>query len=145
MKNIYILTFILFVLFPFASGYGQSSTTFKIIVNKENSTVSLTKEKVSKLFLKKTSKWDDGQKVTPVDHKPTAKVRINFTKVIHKKNVAAIIAYWQKKIFTGKGVPPAEMSNDKEVIAFVKANPGAIGYISKNTSSQGVNVIELSD
>ena len=79
MKNQYIIILLILMLVPFASGYSQSKTTFKIIVNKENSISSLSKEEVSKLFLKKTSKWPDGLKVTPVDHTSSAKVRVDFT------------------------------------------------------------------
>ena len=67
----------------------------------------------------------------------------NFTKKIHGKSISAINAYWQKKIFTGKGVPPIEQSSEKDVIEFVKNNPGAIGYVSANTNTSGVKVLKV--
>ena len=145
MKKIQKISIILMILFGVVSGYAQTNRSFKVIVNKENSVTKLSKADISKMLLKKVSKWEDGQKVLPIDQKADSRVRKNFSKVIHKKSVVAILAYWQKKIFTGKGVPPVEKRTNNDVIKFVKDNPGAIGYVSNNTKVTGVEVIEVTD
>jgi ABC-type phosphate transport system substrate-binding protein len=117
----------------------------KIIVNKDNAISSISQDQLSRIFLKKSTKWENGNKVVPVDLTKQHKTRTVFSKSIHGKSVSAIQAYWQKKIYTGKGVPPAEQKNDQAVVVFVRSNPGAIGYISSSTSTSGVKVIKITN
>lgn len=109
---------------------GQSGESFHVIVNSDNATTTLSRSAVAKMFLKKVSTWDDGTKVLPVDQKESSISRIEFTEAIHGKPVSAITSYWQKMIFSGRSVPPPEKNSDQEVIAYVAAHPGAVGYIS---------------
>lgn len=142
MKNIrkYLIVFGLLLLA--GSAYAQNGQV-KIIVNKNNAITSISTDQASRMFLKKTTKWDNGQQVIPVDLPSDSDTRQKFTKSIHGKNISAINAYWQKKIFTGKGVPPVEQQNDKDVIDFVRSNPGAIGYVSVHTNTAGVKVLKV--
>jgi ABC-type phosphate transport system substrate-binding protein len=116
-----------------------------VIVNNANSISEITKDKLSDIFLKKVSKWSDNKKIVPVNLKAESKTRQSFAKSIHNKSVNAVKAYWQKKIFTGKGVPPVEKRSNAEVIAFVKDNPGAVGYVSSNAAVSGVKVVEVKE
>ena len=116
---------------------------YKVIVNRANSTTSLTKAEVSNYLLKKRTKWADGIAVTPIDLSSESSARKAFTKAIHKKTVAQVRAYWQQSVFSGKATPPREMANDAAVVAFVIANKGAIGYVSSSASLSGVKEIKV--
>lgn len=142
MKNIKKYLIVIGLLLIAGSGYAQDRN-IKIIVNESNDIRSISRDKVSRIFLKKTTKWDDGVKVSPVDLASTSDIREAFSQSVHGKSISAINAYWQKKIFTGKGVPPIEQSSEKDVIEFVKKNPGAIGYVSANTNTTGVKVLKV--
>lgn len=119
------------------------SAQYKVIVNESNAATSISAKEVSHFLLKKSTKWSDGSKVQPVDQKAGSSVRQSFTQDVHGKNVGAIKSYWQQAVFSGKGTPPAEKASDAEVIAFVKGNPGAIGYVSASASVSGVKVITI--
>jgi ABC-type phosphate transport system substrate-binding protein len=140
MKNIRKYLIVVGLLLLAGSGYAQK---IKIIVNESNDVTSVSKEQLSRLFLKKTTKWDNGTKVTPVDLVSNSDVRESFCEKIHGKSISAIKAYWQKKIFTGKGIPPVELKSDTEIIEFVRSNPGAVAYVSASTNTAGVKVIEV--
>ena len=122
---------------------GQNPETFKIIVNKSNSVKSISSNDLKKVFLKKETRWADDTKIYPVDLTESSKTRENFTKEIHEKKVSAIKAYWQKQIFTGRGVPPPEKLSEKEVLEYVEKNEGAIGYISTRKSISKFDVKEV--
>ncbi len=104
---------------------------FKVVVNASNPINSITAKELSGIFLKKDLTWPVGQTVTAVDLKPDSPIREEFTAVIHEKKVSAIKSYWQRQIFQGKAVPPMERSTEAEVLAFVAADPWAVGYVSK--------------
>jgi hypothetical protein len=44
--------------------------------------------------------------------------------------VAAVKAYWQQRIFSGRGVPPPALDSDQAVLEYVASHPGAVGYVS---------------
>ena len=116
---------------------------FKVVVNSANSTTELTADAASKLFLKQSAKFPNGTPAQPVDLSKSSPVRASFSKAVHGRPVSAVESYWQQQIFSGKDVPPAAKSSDDEVIAFVKATPGGIGYVSAGAATAGVKVVEV--
>ena len=131
------------LLLPGATRPTSAAEPYKVIVNTSNPVSSMSKDQVSRLFLKKVIKWDNGQAVLPVDLPKNSPSRQAFSIQVHGKPVKAIESYWQQKIFSGRDVPPLEKSSDAQVLAYVKANAGAIGYVSGDTPAGGVKVIDL--
>ena len=129
----------LLLVLPGSQLLGQAKS-FKLVVNQANPVDSLTKKEVSNLFLKKVSRWSNGENVQPLDLVETSSVRVNFSKQIHGRKVSSIKAYWQKQIFSGRKIPPPEKKTDTQVLAFVRNNPGAIGYVSADTNSSNRRV-----
>ena len=138
MKRILVLA----ILASLGAASAQA-TGYKVIVNSANPATALAKKDVSALFLKKKTKWDDGSAVTAVDQTDKSAARESFTSAVHGKPVAAIKSYWQQQIFSGRDVPPVEKSSDAEVIAFVRNNRDAVGYVSEETPVSGVKVIDV--
>ena len=116
---------------------------YQVVVNPSNPAAAVPAAQLSRMFLKKLPKWDHGVAVVPVDQPAEAAVRAEFSKAVHGKAVAAVAAYWQQQIFAGRDVPPAEKAGDEAVLAFVRANPGAVGYVSAAASTSGVKVLEV--
>jgi ABC-type phosphate transport system substrate-binding protein len=116
---------------------------YKVIVNNANGTSTLAKKDLSQLFMKKTAKWSDGTPVVAVDQTEKSTAREKFTQEVHGKSVAAVKSYWQQQIFSGRDVPPVEKSSDAQVVAFVKQNAGAIGYVSESADTSTVKVITV--
>jgi ABC-type phosphate transport system substrate-binding protein len=144
IKKIFILFILLTFIFPIGVLEAQDYS-FKIIVNISNPVSSLTKAQVSRIFLKKDSRWEKGEKVYPVDLVGTSLVRENFSKTIHVRGVSAIKAYWQKQIFSGRSVPPLEKMNNNEILDYVKSHPGAIGYVAKTFPTDGIRILNVKD
>ena len=117
---------------------------FAVIVNVSNPISTLSKDEVAKLFLKKTISWSSGQSASPVELPVTAKVRESFAREVLNKSVAQVRSYWQQQIFSGRDVPPPEKPTEDDVLAFVRANPNAIGYVSRTANmGRGVKVVVL--
>lgn len=106
---------------------------FVVIVNAKNSEKSASRSFVADAFLKKVTRWDDGEMIRPVDREPRADVRKWFSKSVLKRSVAAVRNYWQQKIFSGRGVPPPELDSDETVVTYVEKHVGAVGYVSTST------------
>lgn len=143
MKKLILIVIIIFA----AMILAEEAKTYKVIVNESNPINSITKKELAKIFFKKLTKWDSGSAILLVDQDESSPVREIFCKDVLKKSVAKTKVFWQEQIFSGRGVPPIEKASDKEVIDYVKSNPGAIGYISVNATipSSGIKVIEVKE
>jgi ABC-type phosphate transport system substrate-binding protein len=115
----------------------------RVVVNEANQVSSLSREELSDLFLKKSSAWPNGELVLPVDQFDKTEIREGFNRHIHRKTNAAVRAYWQQRIFSGRDIPPPEKESDAAVIAFVRRNPGAIGYVSADAPVAGVKIMAV--
>jgi len=135
--------YIILILAMVFAGVTLQAQSYKVVVNSENPVSSVSSAKLSKYFLKKSAKWDNGNKVIPVDLSSKSDVRSQFSKAVHGKSVGSIKSYWQQYVFAGKGTPPVEKKSDAEVIEYVKRNPGAIGYVSAGADVSGVNVLSI--
>jgi len=63
-----------------------------------------------------------------------------FLAAVLQTNPRQYAARWTRKSFREGLVPPDMKGGDAEVIAFVKATPGAVGYVS-NGAGSGVKVL----
>ena len=123
---------------------AQSEPAYRVVVNAANPVSTLTREQLSRLFLKKVTSWQNGRAVQIVDQQEESEVRKQFTREIHGRQVTSVKSYWQQMIFSGRDVPPPEKASDAEVLAFVAANPNAIGYVSAAApSAPSVKAIEV--
>ena len=127
-----------------SSPLAARAQEFTVIVNASNPVSSLPRDEVAKLFLKKTVSWGSGKMVTPVELPPAAKAREAFARAVLNKSPAQVKSYWQQQIFSGRDVPPPVKPTENDVVAFVRSNPGAIGYVSKGVDiGRGVKALSV--
>jgi ABC-type phosphate transport system substrate-binding protein len=122
------------VLAPTSRAAAQS---FVVVVN-VSGPAALSRDDVSKIFLKKSGQF------TAVDQSKDSKVRSAFSAAILGRPVSAIASYWQQQIFSGGDTPPSEKRSDADVLAYVRGNPKAIGYVAAGTDlGDGVRAVTI--
>lgn len=127
-------------------GPSAAAQDFQVVVNNANDTQSVTKQQLSRCFMKQTTTWINGQTIAPVDQAASSTVREEFSKEVLGRDVSAVKSFWQRQIFSGRSVPPPEKASDEEVLAFIRANPGAVGYVSAAASlGTGVRALVVTD
>jgi hypothetical protein len=123
---------------PLAAG-----DSFVVVINAANPVPALPAAEVSKLFLHRTLQWPNGTRVAAVDLAEDAPARDAFSQAVHGKSTAAVKAYWQKMIFSGRDIPPPEKTA-AEALAFVRAEAGAVGYVAAGTPlGEGVKALRV--
>ena len=115
---------------------------YRIVVNPSNPVSSLSKNQVSKLFLEKAT-WDDGAPVSPVDLLPASAVRQGFSQDVLGLPVTAAVDRIREASRASGANPPPSLASDREVLAYVRLKPGAIGYVSLAADLTGVKVIAV--
>ncbi len=131
---------------PFAT-LAAESVDFLVVVHEDNPIDSVTRQRLSKIFLKlKTQAWDGGSAVLPVDQSMSSPVRAAFSEAVHGKPVVAIRNYWQRQIFSGRTSPPPVVDSDQEVLEHVGSDAGAVGYVSVEARlPDGVKILGVED
>src|SRR5688572_31263240 len=77
-----------------------------VVVHPDNPSITLRRDEVSRLFLKKTTRWSDGSTAAPVDLVESAPAREAFSRDVHRRPASAIKKYWQRMVFSGQSAPP---------------------------------------
>lgn len=110
----------------------KNNPSFVIITNAKNNVTEVDRKFLSDAFLKKVSRWSNGEAIRPVDRRADSLLRRKFSQAIVNRSVAEVKSYWQQKIFAGYDLPPPELNVDQDIINYVMKNPGAVGYISED-------------
>lgn len=126
-----------------ASTRADEAPSFRVVVHPDNPQSVASREFVSDIFLKKTSRWSSGETLHPVDLRFGSAVREAFSQSILRRSAAAVRNYWQQRIFTGRGVPPPEVESDADVIRYVGTHAGGIGYVSMAADPSAVKVLSI--
>lgn len=120
-----------------ASASGQEGV--RIIVNPQNPTSALSKAQLADLFLRKATTWEDGQPVLPVEQVDASPLRDAFAREMLGMSSSAAA----QQVARRGGDPTPAVASDREVLAYVRLKPGAIGYVSASTPVQGVKTISV--
>lgn len=129
------------------SGGGSVATSgeagYWVLVHPDNPAITLRRDEVSRLFLKKITRWSDGRTAAPVDLVVSAPARDAFSRDVHRRPASAIKKYWQQMVFSGQSAPPPEVATEEDVLAMVRSDPAAIGYVSDEVSLHGVKIVDI--
>ena len=124
--------------------WAEGRGGYKVVVNPSVALNSISRDELSRIFLKKVSKFHDGHSATPVDLPSSSTVRDAFSRDIHGKPTSAVEAYWQQQVFSGREVPPAEKP-EGAALDFVRSNSNGITYVSPGSDTEGLKVISVTD
>lgn len=116
---------------------------YRVIVHPHNPMAKIDRAFLADAFLKKTTRWRNGEVILPVDLGGDSPTRRKFTDEVLNRSVAAVRSYWQQQIFSGRDIPPPELDSDEEVVLYVIKHPGAVGYVSGNAEIGGAKVVAV--
>jgi ABC-type phosphate transport system substrate-binding protein len=113
---------------------------FKVIVHPDNPSSVVGRDFLRDAYLKKATEWH-GTTIRPIDLKHS--VRAQFTSSVIRKSPSQLRTYWNQQVFSGKGVPPPEVDSPEDVIGYVLANPGAVGYVPVDVDPGKAKVVGI--
>lgn len=131
------------VLLAAVSGPVLAGDGFKIVAHPAHPSDRVSRAVLSGVFLKKSTRWPDGRAAAPAEPTDDA-LRERFAARIHGRKLAAVKAYWNQLVFSGREVPPPEKP-DEALVAWVRATPGAVAYVAPATATDGVKVLAVEE
>ena len=139
---------LLLALFALAATVSAQETApvaaYRVIVHPANRVTVVDRKFLEDAFLKKTTRWHHQTVIRPADLAARLPARRRFSREVLDRSVAAVKAYWQQRIFSGRDVPPPEFDSDEKVIEYVLRHEGAVGYVSGSANLRGARVVTVS-
>jgi len=108
-----------------------AEATYRIIVHPQVKGSQIPRATLSSIFLKLAPRWGDGSPVLPVDQSMRSRIRQSFVADVLQRPLVEMQVFWSRKMSTGVTPPPVKQT-DEEIVAFVAATPGSIGYVSSS-------------
>jgi len=103
-------------------------------------TISATELK--SVFLEEKLSLADGTHVEPVVEKGGAVHKAFLLEYLGKTD-DDLRTYYSTLVFSGRGSMPKRLGSDAEVVAYIAKTRGAIGYISSETTAEGVKTLAI--
>jgi ABC-type phosphate transport system substrate-binding protein len=123
-----------------ASAADAATEPFVLVAHPDVPRESLDKKTVSRIFLGKKTRWDGGLPVVPVVLRE-GDLHESFVEAMLDRTASKYEVFWKQAVFTGRGIPPRSFADEAELLAFVAATPGAVGYVSAGTRLKDVKRI----
>ena len=118
----------------------------RVIVNAANPATQIHRDALLAIYMGSMTVWKDGKPIAPVDHSMRSPVRAAFSEKALGKPLLTVQYHWLRKIAAERVRPPPAKSSDADVVAYVRANPGAIGYVSADSVlEETVKVVKVVD
>jgi hypothetical protein len=112
-----------------AAAFGKHDEAFVVIVHPSNRFDTLSRSKLSFLFLRKVSRWPWGAEVFPIDVAANPSTRREFTEQVLRTTEEKLAEYWIDQRATRGVGPPIQVPGALAAKSLVAGRPGAIAYI----------------
>jgi len=132
-----------FLILLFASLGSWSAARAQDVVLVANQGVKIseiTNADLRAIFMGTRTRFADGSRAVPVTLKggPVHEV---FLKTHVGESPEEFRSEWRKVVFTGQGAMPKAFDSESDLIEYVGATPGAVGYVSRISSQNRVKVL----
>ena len=114
----------------------------KIIANNSVTVASVSEDELKGILLTTRTSLADGAHLEPVLLK-SGRVHDALIRDLLGKTASGLDSYYRSLVFAGKGAMPRRFSTEAELVAYVRATKGAIGYVSPDTPTDGVKILEV--
>lgn len=147
MKGVFLLKWgMLLVLLVFSF----NTVAFEIIANDSVVSNEITKMELRAVFGLKLTRWTEGEKITVIAFNGNSDLHSGFCKHILSVFPHQLQSTWDLVKYSGKGQIPIVVSNENEMIDFIKNTPGSIGYLPdrdkekiKDEKIEGYKILEI--
>jgi ABC-type phosphate transport system substrate-binding protein len=112
-----------------------------VVVNPKSGVERLSRDDVINIFMGRYRKLPSGQAAIPVDLPAAESVKAEFYHLLVGKDMDQIAAYWSRLVFTGRTAPPRQAESVENLIAYIAANPGAVGYLDSSDVDRRMKVV----
>src|ERR1700735_4445102 len=132
--------FLILLLGSLGSWSAASAQDVVLVANKGVQISEISNADLRAIFMGARTRFADGSHAVPVILKggPAHEV---FLKNHVGEGPEEFRSQWRKVVFTGQGAMPKAFDSESDLIEYVGATPGAVGYVSRISSQNRVKVL----
>lgn len=112
-----------------------------VIANPKSGVDRLSHDEVVNIFLGRFRQLPSGLSALPADLPPGEQGKAVFYRLLVNKDLAEINSYWARLFFSGRTLPPRQASSDEDLLKWVAATLGGIGYIERAKVDGRVRIV----
>lgn len=120
---------------------GSAYADIAIISHPDTDTGEIDTQKVRKIFLGERKSFPNGHYAKPLHHVTGSPDRKEFFSLVLSMTESSHKRHWSRKISTGAGSSPNELSSYKDLLHSIATTPGSIGYIDAKAVDDSVKVL----
>lgn len=122
----------------FALTVAQVQADIAVVVSAGSEVSSLSRSELINIFMGRYRRLPNGDTAYPVDLEP---LKSRFYRQLLGKDLAEINSYWARLMFSGQASPPVQVRDQAEMVAYVRRNPGALGFVDANEVPDDLRVV----
>lgn len=134
-------TFLILLLGSLGAWSAAKAQDVVLVANKTVQISGITDADLRAIFTGKKTRFADGSHAVPVILKGGAAHEV-FLKNHLGEGPEEFRAQWRKLVFTGQGAMPISFNTESALLAYVAVTPGAVGYVSRFSSQDGVRAVD---
>ena len=119
----------------------RAHADFYIVVQAANPQPALTQKKAIDLFMGRSRAFANGDFALIFDLPRDSSMRDAFYRSLTGMTLAQVNSYWSRLMFSGQSMPPQSLPDEATMIAIVKRNPNAIGWLSHEPTDKQLRTL----
>ena len=120
---------------------AEAQAELVVVVNVHCGVAAMTSNEVVNVFFGRNRQFFNGQEAQPVDLPDTHPDRVRFYRELIGKEISEVNAYWSRQVFSGRMQPPTKVNTSEEVLKWVVAHPGGIGFVDLARADARVRIV----
>jgi len=112
-----------------------------VVVNAANPVKALSQKEVVDIFMGRTRAFVGGEFAQALDLPRDSATRAAFYVALTGMSAAQVNSYWSRLMFSGRTMPPQQLSGEPAMQEQVRRTPGAIGYLSAEPADKNLHVV----
>ncbi len=144
-----IVVFISFYLFVLSAYAQDGAAQQQVVFISHPTNTNLTISDVKRFYSLRKKLMDNGERASLVMLSPDAPETVEAFRFLLGMYPYQVQRTWDRAVFSGKGAAPTVMQDSSNIIKYVAANPGAVGYVLVSSESEltslqeNVNVVAI--
>lgn len=122
-------------------GHALAAESVYVVVSAQSPVTAATQKDVLAVFTGRSRTLGNGAVVTPLDQQRDGATRVAFYQALTGMDISRINSYWARLHFTGQVHPPLVLGDDAAIVQRLRADPAAVGYLSREPSDPDVRVL----
>ena len=112
-----------------------------VVVHRDSPLRELTPSQVSDLYLGRSRSLPGSEAILVIERGQDSSLRASFFRLLNGMSLKQINVYWVRLQFSGQVLPPPNFGDSKLLLAAIRSNRLAIGYIDASEADDSVSVV----